>query len=227
MSKILFIGDSFTWGQGLYFYKWIEERRKLPNSFGPMYPSHIDLITEEDLKYKDTLSYTNLVASHYGSTQIKLENNGGSNTEHILELIKLLDNHRDEIDKVVFQFTAISRYQFRDLNLRFDDNYDGKFDELLVTRIKEFYNYIDGILSYHSKLFNFRYCYMDWLGDVYSTNPDNFVKFNVDGEVYTHFNQFLEKYKIDLLIDGKSAIDLHLNREGQTILSNSIISHFG
>ena len=36
----------------------------------------------------------------------------------------------------------------------------------------------------------------------------------------------MEKYKINLIIDGKPAIDLHLNKEGQTILANSIISHF-
>ena len=31
MNKILFLGDSFTWGQGLYFYKWKEEGREMPS----------------------------------------------------------------------------------------------------------------------------------------------------------------------------------------------------
>jgi hypothetical protein len=53
------------------------------------------------------------------------------------------------------------------------------------------------------------------------------VKYEVDGETYYNFNEFLEKYKLDLMVDGTHIVDSHLNKEGQTILSNSIISHFG
>ena len=52
MNKILFIGDSFTWGQGLYFYKWKEEGRKFPDTLGGMYPSHEEFITEDDLVWR-------------------------------------------------------------------------------------------------------------------------------------------------------------------------------
>lgn len=226
MNKIIFIGDSFTWGQGLYFYKWLEDGRKLPDTFGPMYPSHSDILTEEDLKYKDNLSYTKLVSDYYNCEPVKIQTNGGSNTEHIFDMLKLIDEHRDSISKLVFQFTALSRYQFRDLNLKFDENYDGDFDSLYNNRCGEFFNYIDCILKYHSKIYDFEYCYLDWLGDVYPHSENQFVQYKVNGNTYYNFNEFLNEYKLDLVIDNKPVVDLHLNREGQRILTKSIINHF-
>ena len=226
MSKILFIGDSFTWGQGLYFYKWIEENKKLPQGFGPMFPSHSDILTDDDLIYKDNLSYTKLVSEYYKGEPIKILTNGGSNTEHIFEMLSMIDRYRDEIEKVVFQFTALSRYQFRDLNLKFDETYDGDFEKLYNNRVGEFFNYIDSILKYHSSIHKFEYCYLDWLGDVWNHSPNQFVTYNVDGIDYTHFNEFLEQYKLNLIIDNQPVIDLHLNKEGQYILYKSIIKHF-
>jgi hypothetical protein len=228
MSKILFIGDSFTWGQGLYFYKWIKERKKFPpNTIGGSWHTHEEFITEDDLKYKDALSYTKLVSDYYNCEPIKIQTNGGSNTEHIFDMMKLIDEHRDSISKLVFQFTALSRYHWRDLNLNFDKDYYGSFDSLYYKRCGEFFNYIDSILKYYSTIYDFEYCYLDWLGDSYPHSDTKFVKYEVDDKTYYNFNEFLEKYKLDLMIDGTHIVDLHLNKEGQKILSNSIISHFG
>lgn len=227
MNKMLFIGDSFTWGQGLYFYKWKDEGRKFPDTIGGMYPSHQEFITEDDLLYKDELSFSRLVSNQYSLTPIKRNTNGGSNTELVMDMINLLDLHNNTIDKVVFQFTTISRYQFRDLNMGNIENSVGTFEEIFAERIKNFFYYVDGILSYFSKLYNFEYCYMDWLGDFYSVSPTQFVTYQIGEAEYTYFDKFLNKYKIDMMIDNKPIIDLHLNKEGQDILSNSIISHFG
>lgn len=227
MNKILFIGDSFTWGQGLYFYKWKDENRILPNSVGGMYPAHSELITSDDLLYKDEHSFTGMVSKHYNLIPIKRETNGGSNTDLVIDMIKLLDSHTNSIDKVVFQFTTISRYQFRDLNMGNIDNCNGTFEEVFIERTKNFFNYVDGILKYFSNLYNFEYCYMDWLGDFYSISPDKFVKFEIDGKTYFYFDEFLNNYKIDININSIPIIDLHLNKDGQTISSAAIIKHFG
>ena len=226
MSKILFIGDSFTWGQGLYFYKWLEEKRELPSSVGGMYPSHSHLVTPADIKYKDEYSFTGLLSKYYGLEVVKRLTNGGSNTEIILDMIPMIDKLGNDIDKVVFQFTSISRYQFRDLNMGSIDNCEGTFDDIFKKRVSNLFNYVDNTLSYFSGLYNFKYCYLDWLGDFHNECPSKFVKYNVNGNHYSHFNQFLNEYKIDLVVDGKPIIDLHLNNEGQKILTNSIISHF-
>ena len=106
MNKILFIGDSFTWGQGLYFYKWMEQKRELPSSVGGMYPSHAHLVTADDIKYKDENSFTGLLSKYYGLEAAKRQNNGGSNTEIILDMIPMIDKLGNDIDKVVFQFTS-------------------------------------------------------------------------------------------------------------------------
>ncbi len=227
MSKILFIGDSFTWGQGLYFYKWMEEKRELPSSVGGMYPSHSHLVTPADVKYKDELSFTGLVSRYYGLEPHKRLTNGGSNTEIILDMIPMLDKLGNDTEKVVFQFTSISRYQFRDLNMGNIDNCEGTFDDIFKKRVSNLFNYVDNTLSYFSGLYNFKYCYLDWLGDFHNESPSKFVKYNINGTHYSYFNEFLDKYKIDLVVDGKPIIDLHLNNEGQKILTNSIISHFG
>ena len=121
MNKILFLGDSFTWGQGLYFYKWKEENKKLSNEVGGMYPSHSDYITEDDLIYKDKLSFTGMVSKYYNLEPIKRKLNGGSNTEIIMDMIPMIDKYNNSIEKLVFQFTSVSRYKFRDLNIN-DNN---------------------------------------------------------------------------------------------------------
>ncbi len=68
---------------------------------------------------------------------------------------------------------------------------------------------------------------MDWLGDFYHILPNKFVKFNVDDKTYNYFGEFLDNYKIDININSIPIIDLHLNKDGQTISSTSIIQHFG
>jgi hypothetical protein len=224
---MLFIGDSFTWGQGLYFYKWKEENRNLPNSVGGMYPSHSEFIRPDDLIYKDIHSFTGIVSNHYNLIPIKRETNGGSNTDLVIDLIRLLDTYTNSIEKVVFQFTTISRYQFRDLNMGNIENCNGTFDDIFLERTKNFFYYVDGILKYFSNLYNFEYCYMDWLGDFYHILPNKFVKFNVDDKTYNYFGEFLDNYKIDININSIPIIDLHLNKDGQTISSTSIIQHFG
>ncbi len=227
MNKILFLGDSFTWGQGLYFYKWKDENKQLPNDVGGMYPSHSDFITKEDLIYKDTLSFTNLVSSHYNLTPIKREKNGGSNTEIIFDMLPMIDLYNNSIQKLVFQFTSISRYQFRDLNLREEDSNISSFNELFEERRYNFFNYIDSIIKYFSKLYNFEYCYMDWLGDFHMFSPNKFVKFKDDKNTYNYFGKFLDDYVIDLEINKLKILDKHFNKDGQQILSSGIITYFG
>jgi hypothetical protein len=56
---------------------------------------------------------------------------------------------------------------------------------------------------------------------------DYFVNANIYGIDTDDNPEFLNEYKIDLMVDNKPIIDLHLNKEGQKVLSNSIISHFG
>ena len=226
MNKILFLGDSFTWGQGLYFYKWKEEGREIPSNVGGMYPSHSDLIKQDDLEYKDKFSFTGLVSSHYNLIPIKRNENGGSNTEILLDAINLIDKHNNSIEKLVFQFTTISRYQFRDLNIRDEDVNLPSFSAMFQQRCFDFFNHIDGILKYYSNLYNFEYYYMDWLGDFYKFNPNKFVKFQQKENNCFYFNKFLDEYKIDIDIKGHKIIDLHLNKDAQQILSSGIISLF-
>ncbi len=226
MNKILFLGDSFTWGQGLYFYKWKDDNKKISSDVGGMYPSHSDLITNDDLIYKDKLSFTGLVGEHYNLEPIKRITNGGSNTDILLDTIPLIDRYNNSIDKVVFQFTTLSRYQFRDLNITDADAFNPSFSSMFEQRSFQFFNHIDGILKYYSNLYKFQYCYMDWLGDFYKFNPYKFIKYSYKEKQFYYFDILLDEYKIDIDINGHKIIDLHLNKDGQNILSTGIIKHF-
>jgi hypothetical protein len=205
----------------------MEENKKLPDSAGGMYSSHSHLVTNADIKYKDEYSFTGLTSNYYELEPVKRLTNGGGNTDIILDMISMIDKLGNDIDKVVFQFTSISRYQFRDLNMGSIDNCNGTFEEIYAKRISNLFNYVDNTLKYFSELYNFKYCYLDWLGDFYKESPSKFVKYSVNGIRCEYFNQFLNEYKIDLTVDNKPIIDLHLNKEGQKVLTNSIISHFG
>lgn len=227
MNKILFLGDSFTWGQGLYFYKWKEEGREMPSNVGGMFPSHSDLIKADDLEYKDKLSFTGLVSTHYNLLPIKRTENGGSNTEILLDAITLIDKHNNSIEKLVFQFTTVSRYQFRDLNITDEDALNPSFSSMFEQKSFNFFKHIDGILKYYSNLYKFEYCYMDWLGDFYKFNPYKFVRYPYNKKEVYYFNELLDDYKIDIDINQHKIIDLHLNKDAQDILSTGIIKHFG
>lgn len=227
MNKILFLGDSFTWGQGLYFYKWKEDGRKISSDVGGMYPSHSDLITNEDIVYKDKLSFTGLVGNHYNLEPIKRLTNGGSNTDILLDTIPLIDRYNNSIEKLVFQFTTLSRYQFRDLNITDVDALNPSFSSMFEQKSFNFFKHIDGILKYYSNLYRFEYCYMDWLGDFYKFNPYKFIRYSHNQTESYYFDTLLDEYKIDIDINSHKIIDLHLNKDAQDILSAGIIKHFG
>jgi hypothetical protein len=71
---MMFLGCSFTWGQGLYYYS------NMPTIREPL-PDHYDpkLVTEAHLQHKNRLRYPRLVADHYDAWEVVHPFNGGSN----------------------------------------------------------------------------------------------------------------------------------------------------
>jgi len=117
-SSIAFIGDSFTWGEGLEFYqdlpKWIEQRTKYSD-----YPSYRPLVDDNDNQFRESNRFAGLVCKHFNST-IGIDNrNGGSfkNAIEMLEAIKSPDLNYEYIDLnltkipnvIIFQFSVFSR----------------------------------------------------------------------------------------------------------------------
>jgi len=78
MKGLLFAGDSFTWGQGLYFYSELPNIKQPPHNGFNRYD-----VTEAHIKYKDSKRFARIVANHYGTFELVKEENGGSDIETI------------------------------------------------------------------------------------------------------------------------------------------------
>jgi hypothetical protein len=140
---ILFLGDSFTWGQGLYLPSWVERKPEVLHQFlethkGSAYEiamqwveqePHFDL---EDAKIKEKLSFTGIVGHRLDRKVIKKANNGGSITTNLVQLnnkvfpyyinddmeigyIDLYDRFLPKDCIIVFQFSSVGREDFDNL----------------------------------------------------------------------------------------------------------------
>ena len=117
-NSIAFIGDSFTWGEGLEFYqeipKWIEQRQ-----YQSSYPQYRHLIDDESNQYRERNRFAGLVSQYYDAV-IGIDNrNGGSfkNAVEMLEAIQSPTLSYESIDlnltkfpnAIIFQFSVLSR----------------------------------------------------------------------------------------------------------------------
>jgi len=105
---IFFLGDSFTWGQGLYFEKWHEEGISsdyMANHMPDIFPH--ECLSYEDNKIRKELHFPNLVSKHFNRDYVTDWYNGGTNYD-LLRYIPLIKGSPIQ-DLVVVQFTAPNR----------------------------------------------------------------------------------------------------------------------
>ena len=127
---IIFMGCSFTWGQGLWSY----------DKNNPMTPTYDEFIFDEVLppiesdKYRMKLRYGNLVSENYGLQMLTKATNGGSEVESIRILNEMLIGKKNDqqgyvfpldlCKLCVFQFSAAERnydhFEFRNKIYRID-----------------------------------------------------------------------------------------------------------
>ena len=109
MKGIIFAGDSFTWGQGLYYYS------ELPNIQIPPPGNYIkEYLTESHKKFKNTKRFARLVANHFETFELVKIDNGGSDQqslEFIDDVFKSGYIYQD-ISYVIFQTTQFLRTNF-------------------------------------------------------------------------------------------------------------------
>lgn len=116
-----FAGCSFTWGQGLHYYRNTDTIKEPP-------PWHFDswLLTSSHVDYIKKLRYPRLVADHFNTTEFVRKDNGGNN-EQIVEWFDSIffydnpgvrrhfhDNYYQcsEFSHLFYQFTTWSRSNF-------------------------------------------------------------------------------------------------------------------
>jgi hypothetical protein len=110
MNGIIFAGDSFTWGQGLYYYS------NLPNLKIPKTGHYIDTyVTPSHRKFKDTKRFARLVANEFKTFELVKIGNGGNDCESLefIDDIFKKDGYKyEDISYVIFQTTHFMRSPF-------------------------------------------------------------------------------------------------------------------
>lgn len=72
---IMFLGCSFTWGQGLYYYSNLSTIVEPPNAGEYIH----DLVKESHKKFMESIRYPRLVANHFNTWELVHPFNGGNN----------------------------------------------------------------------------------------------------------------------------------------------------
>jgi hypothetical protein len=117
-NSIAFIGDSFTWGEGLEFYqeipKWIEQREH-PSS----YPEYRHLIDDESNQFRESNRFAGLVTKYYNTT-IGIDNRNGGSFKNAVEMLEAIQSPTLSFDgldlnltkfpnAIIFQFSVLCR----------------------------------------------------------------------------------------------------------------------
>ena len=187
---ILFLGDSFTWGQGLYLPSWVERKPEVFHNFlevrkgsaidiSMQWTDQMNYIDKEDLRIKDELSFTGIVGRELNRIPLKKYSNGGSISNNLINLrdrhvvngneIDLYDSYRKYDVIIVFQFSSIGREDFEGLTKEESDliiDTQKSFSDVLGGRIKTLYDKVDNVFKEVERKYGYKYLYMDWLGNI-------------------------------------------------------------
>lgn len=110
MNGIIFAGDSFTWGQGLYYYS------SLPNIYIPSPGHYVDAkVSLSHKKYSQIKRYARLVSNNFDTFELVKSDNGGSDIDSIAFINDIFREGRfnyEDISYVIFQTTQFMRSPF-------------------------------------------------------------------------------------------------------------------
>jgi hypothetical protein len=226
---IIFLGDSFTWGQGLEWEHMITNEgasvdycnKLIPPDFAcERLPLHLQ-------DYREKNRWSRLVSEHFNQQyDLARCGNGGSNYDgfNFLENIEHYI-HLENLDLIVFQFTNSHRFIF--------DDFEGTIEELFIKDVLYFENCMRIIKSkygteFRSKVPNIKFLTLSWLPEIATIienrlGSEMVVKFNFDGEIYNSFEPFIHKITLHNKYEGLK--DYHFTLEGHKLISKSVIEH--
>jgi len=115
MNGLIFVGCSFTWGQGLYFYS------NLPRLIQCDDPHYWDStwLSQAQIHYKNACRFPRLVANYFETFEIAVSENGGNNDTSLEFIIKILNSSRyidKDLSYVIFQITRVTRDDHAELS---------------------------------------------------------------------------------------------------------------
>lgn len=225
---IVFLGDSFTWGQGLQIPYWIKNGKTIEECnrlMPPKFPSETyDYHADE---YRKKHHFPNLVAKHFNKSYSTKWGNGGSNEDivfHILNMGKMLDING--VDFIVIQFTEIGRDQelSKLLSEPLLKEINKSADEVIDEYIKEQIHFIDNFCRNTLKKPWYAFSWRKEHGEILKKYyPNNFIPI-IYGDNHFNNQEELMQYPVTLGSTIPNCQDAHLNEFGNEIIANSIIS---
>jgi hypothetical protein len=208
LNTLAFLGDSFTWGEGLELYLdtpfWINQRNKKS-----WWNELKKIQTEESTNFREKNRFANIVSNHFDSSIIIDNSNGGWIGNITTYLKNILDNNQKP-DFVIIQFSCLLRNPihyhldslFRKCKCNKCNNY--------IDTIHCFYHFLETIrIKYleNGTLTNQHDFYLNWLVDEFSfplkelENNKNafliafdYVNSIIDSQSYIHLNYLVNTY---------------------------------
>lgn len=255
INGLLFAGDSFTWGQGLYYYS------GLPNIYIPS-PGHYidDCVSPAHKKYVKIKRYARLVSNNFDTFELVKRNNGGSDIDS-LDFINDVFKHGNfnykDISYVIFQTTQFMRSPFEiEINgklLQFNFNnstqkmhnlhdifikwlYENNYslEDYEKLHAKQVFNKIKNkfieleLNGVSCKILSWTNEYVDLINnDEYMSK--RFIKILHNNEIINTFHDLMNSYP-ELMIANDSYFkhsvgDGHLSLNAHKIIANSIIKN--
>jgi hypothetical protein len=146
-KKIAFLGDSFTWGEGLELYinkpKWISQRKKQS-----VWMDLIPLQDDDTIEFREANRFPSLVSSYFKSEAIIDHRNGGS-FRSLMQFIDKILKWQLRPDVVIIQFSSFTRN-----NIHYHQEINGlchcemcKLEHNITTHIS--FDYINNIIMKH------------------------------------------------------------------------------
>lgn len=220
---IIFLGDSFTWGQGLYYKKWLESgktiefcEKNLPPKF-----SHENISYIDD-EYRREKHFPNLVSKHFNRSYYSKPGNGGNNRDlyHIAnEISKYAPS--DAIDLVVVEFTEF----LRDLNYKIPPEIgETLFDDWVYDNCKKQIHRVFDSLSRNAVKNIVMFSWREDIGKILHNEYKDFIVPLIYNDIeYQSFDKMLEENQ-ELVIAGDLNIsDGHFSERGHEVIAKCII----
>jgi len=218
---IIFLGDSFTWGQGLYSKKWIQEGKSIEycNEHLPPTFSHENISYSDD-EYRRKHHFPNLVAKHYDRSYYVKSKNGGSNGD-IFDITRDIYSicNEEATNLVVVQFTEF----LRDLNYKIE-NESIDLEKFIEEECKSQINSIYQSLKTNDVV---NFIFFSWRSDIGNILKKDYNQYYVPlyykNKEYVCFADML-KENSELELDGELGVtDGHLSELGHRVIADSII----
>lgn len=220
---IIFLGDSFTWGQGLYSKKWILEGKSIEycNSHLPPTFSH-ENISHSDDEYRRKYHFPNLVAKHYDRSYYVKPRNGGSNFDiHTIAQDIYSIASMDATDLVVIQFTEF----LRDLNYEIPNQYgENEIEDFIYKNCSDQIDLVYQDLKINNTK---NFLFFSWRSDIgnilKNEYSNHYVPIYYKNTEYICFGDML-KNNPELELAGDIGVsDGHFSELGHRVIADSII----